>query len=82
MLLNFVGNLKMKATIPCYTGGEKEAIIDECRPLLAKIVEVMGDVADTIRGKMKEDLISARRVTVTCDGWSSKNYNDSYMGKL
>lgn len=42
----------------------------------------MGDVADTIRGKMKEDLISARRVTVTCDGWSSKNYNDSYMGKL
>ena len=33
----------MKATIPCYTVGDAEAIIDECRPLLAKIVEVMGE---------------------------------------
>ena len=50
MLVNFVGNLKTKATIPCYTGAEKEAIIDDCRPILAKIVEVMGD-SDWIAGQ-------------------------------
>ena len=43
MLLDKVHTLKMKATIPCYTTGEKEGTIAECRPLLAKIVEVMGD---------------------------------------
>lgn len=42
MLLNHVHDLKMKATIPCYVTGDAEAIIDECRPLLAKIVECMG----------------------------------------
>lgn len=43
MLLDKVHTLKMKATMPCYTTGDTEAIIEECRPLLAKIVEVMGD---------------------------------------
>lgn len=43
MLLNHVHTLKMKATIPMYTVGDSEAIIEESRPLLAKIVEVMGD---------------------------------------
>ena len=42
MLQDKVHTLKMKATIPCYTTGDSEATIDECRPLLAKIVEVMG----------------------------------------
>ena len=43
MLLDKVFNLKMKSTIACYTVGDAEAIIEECRPLLAKIVECMGD---------------------------------------
>ena len=43
MLLDKVHTLKMKATIPCYTTGDTEAIIEECRPLLAKIVECQGD---------------------------------------
>ena len=43
MLLDKVHNLKMKATMPCYMTGDTEAIIEECRPLLAKIVECMGD---------------------------------------
>ena len=42
MLQDKVHTLKMKATIPCYTTGDAEATIDECRPILAKIVEVMG----------------------------------------
>ena len=33
----------MKATMPCYKGEEKDSIIETCRPVLAKIVEVMGD---------------------------------------
>lgn len=49
MLSNFVSVLKGKATYPCYTTGDAEAIIDECRPILAKIVEVMGD-SDWIAG--------------------------------
>jgi len=43
MLLDKVHSLKMKATIPCYVSGDAEACIEECRPLLAKIVEVMGE---------------------------------------
>ena len=44
MLWDAVSNLKMKSTIPCYTGdGNADAILDECRPLLAKLVEVIGD---------------------------------------
>ena len=43
MLLDKVGNLKMKSTMPCYVSGDAEAIIDECGPLLAKIVETMGE---------------------------------------
>lgn len=43
MLLDKVANLKGKATFPCYTTGDAEATIDECRPILAKIVECMGD---------------------------------------
>ena len=43
MLLDKVHSLKMKATIPCYVSGDAEALIEDCRPLLAKIVEVMGE---------------------------------------
>ena len=49
MLVDKVHDLKMKATVPCYTTGNAEAIIDECRPLLAKIVECMGE-SDWIAG--------------------------------
>ena len=35
MLLAKVANLKDKATFPCYMTGDTEAIIEECRPLLA-----------------------------------------------
>lgn len=43
MLWDAVLNLKMKTTMPCYMGEEAEKIIDTGRPLLAKIVETMGD---------------------------------------
>ena len=43
MLLDKVSTLKNKSTTPCYMTGDTEAIIEECRPLLAKIVECMGD---------------------------------------
>lgn len=43
MLLDKVSTLKGKATMPCYMTGDTEAIIEECRPILAKIVEAMGD---------------------------------------
>ena len=43
MLLEHIVTLKKRATEPCYTTGDKEAIVDDCRPLLAKIVEVKGD---------------------------------------
>jgi glutathione S-transferase len=43
MLLDKVANLKMKSTGACYMAGDAEAIIEECRPLLAQIVEAMGD---------------------------------------
>ena len=43
MLLDKVGSLKMKATIPCYLSGDAEAIMAECKPLLEKILECMGD---------------------------------------
>jgi len=43
MLADKVHTLKMKATGPCYGTGDAEAIIEECRPLLAKIIEIMGD---------------------------------------
>lgn len=44
MLWDRVLNLKNTSTRPCYGGdGNVEPIIEECRPLLAKIVEVMGE---------------------------------------
>ena len=42
MLANYVHELKMKATGPCYMTGDTEAIIEDCEPRLAKLVEVMG----------------------------------------
>ena len=49
MLLDKVTTLKGKSTVACYTVGDAEAIIEECRPMLAKIVEVMGG-SDWIAG--------------------------------
>jgi len=49
MLLDKVHVLKMKATVSCYVTGDAEAMIEECRPLLAKIVECMGE-SDWIAG--------------------------------
>ena len=40
MLCDKVITLKMKSTMPCYMVGDAEAIIDECRPMLAKMVEI------------------------------------------
>ena len=49
MLCDKVITLKMKSTMPCYMVGDAEAIIDECRPLLAKMVEIQGS-SDWIAG--------------------------------
>jgi len=43
MLLDKVNALKGKSTSQCYMTGDAEAIIESCRPLLAKIVECMGN---------------------------------------
>ena len=37
-----VMDLKMKSTMPCYTTGDSDAIIEECRPILAKIMAAKG----------------------------------------
>ena len=42
MLAAQVHTLKMKATMPCYTTGDKDEIIEECRPLLKKLMDVKG----------------------------------------
>lgn len=49
MLLDKVHTLKMKSTGACYMAGDSEAIIEECRPLLAAIVQAIGD-GDWIAG--------------------------------
>ena len=49
MLADKVMALKGKATFACYTSGDAEAIIDEARPTLAKLVEAMGE-SDWIAG--------------------------------
>jgi len=49
MLADKVLALKGNATKACYMVGDAEAIIDEARPVLAKIVEAMGD-SDWIAG--------------------------------
>lgn len=43
MLLDKVHTLKTKSTVACYMTGDSEAIIEECRPMLAGIVQAMGD---------------------------------------
>ena len=42
MLAAHVDELKMKSTGPCYSTGDKNAIIEECRPKLKKLMEVRG----------------------------------------
>ena len=32
--------------------------------------------------KIRERLKRPRRVAITTDGWSTKQYNDSYLGKF
>jgi len=43
MLWYYVLDLKTKSTTPCYTDGNVEAIIETVRPLLARLVGLMGD---------------------------------------
>ena len=44
MLLAHVVQLKMKSTGPCYSGdGNADAILDDVRPILAKLAEAMGE---------------------------------------
>jgi glutathione S-transferase len=43
MLCDKVSTLKGKATGACYTTGDAEAIIAECRPILSGIVQAMGE---------------------------------------
>ena len=42
MLSAHVDTLKGKATMPCYQTGDRDAIIEECRPILAKIMAAKG----------------------------------------
>ena len=42
MLSAHVDTLKGKSTMPCYTTGDSDAIIEECRPILAKIMAAKG----------------------------------------
>ena len=42
MLLAHVADLKMKATMPCYVSGDQEAAIEDCKPVLDKLVEAIG----------------------------------------
>lgn len=43
MLAEFVGVLKKESTIPCYASDDRAAIVEACRPILAKILEVKGE---------------------------------------
>ena len=44
MLWNHVLDLKMKSTTPCYMGeSSADEIIDVCKPILAKLVQAIGD---------------------------------------
>ena len=47
-----------------------------------KITAIISSTAESLREKFRERLGSARRVSATTDGWSTSNYNDSYLGKL
>lgn len=40
MLQAHVTTLKMKSTMPCYASEDRAPIIEECQPILAKLVEV------------------------------------------
>ena len=42
MLSAHVDTLKGKATMPCYQTGDRDAIISECRPILAKLMAAKG----------------------------------------
>ena len=42
MLSAHVVTLKMKSTMPCYASDDRAPIIEECIPILAKLVEVQG----------------------------------------
>lgn len=42
MLSAHVVMLKMKSTMPCYASDDRTPIIEECRPILTKLVEVQG----------------------------------------
>lgn len=42
MLSAHVDTLKGKATMPCYQTGDRDAIIEECRPILAKLMAAKG----------------------------------------
>ena len=38
-------------------------------------------IGDDLRAKLKRSLKPARRLNVTTDIWSSKQYRDSYLGE-
>lgn len=43
MIAAHVDAIKGASTGPCYGGGERSAIIEDCRPKLAKLMTVKGD---------------------------------------
>ena len=44
-IANYVHDLKMKSTMPCYRTDDKAAIVEECRPLLKQIADNLGGFA-------------------------------------
>ena len=51
-------------------------------PYPSKLSGIISSTAEPLRQQFRERLATARRVSVTTDGWSTKNFNDSYLGKL
>ena len=51
-------------------------------PYPKKLSGIISSTAESLRQQFRERLSTARRVSVTTDAWSTKNFNDSYLGKL
>lgn len=42
---------------------------------------MVANIGEDMRAKLKRSLKPARRINVTTDIWSSKQYRDSYLGE-
>ena len=43
---------------------------------------MVANIGEDMRAKLKRSLKPARRINVTTDIWSSKQYRDSYLGEI